>query len=123
MYNLGCSFLQWRGRMVERVQAPEQANQAGEPRASRETRDVRHHRIYASVRLPTIRDEMKALQQERKELATSLKEGGGDDPKATARRRVYLTLRLEKLRNEQKELLAERHQPVGVTPGEKVPVE
>jgi hypothetical protein len=78
---------------------------------SKEIKDLRARKTYIHRRLPRIREEIKSLAQERKDLLLKLNDKSSKDPKALKNEReqsIYTRLRLEILRQELKELSEER---------------
>jgi hypothetical protein len=78
---------------------------------SKEIKDLRARKTYIHRRLPRIRDEIKSLAKERKDLLLKLSDKGSKDPKALKNEReesIYTRLRLVVLRQELKELSDER---------------
>ena len=91
---------------------------AKEKKVSPEVKALRQRRVYLKIRLPALREEMKALSGERKLVVEKLKAGGdskSDEQKKLRERRVYLAQRHTSLRGELKSLADERK-----TVGEKL---
>jgi hypothetical protein len=68
-------------------------------------------RTYIHMRLPLLREEMKSLNSERKEINDKLKGKTGEDTpelKHLRRKKLYIAVRAEILAAEQKALLDER---------------
>lgn len=82
---------------------------------SKEIKDLRQRKTYIHRRLPRIREEMKSLSKERKDLLQKLNEKGSKDPKALKDEReenIYTRLRLAVLRQELKQLSEERQKTI-----------
>lgn len=77
---------------------------------SAEVSKMRQRSVYMQIRLPEIKDEIKALNEERKAIGVRVREEvlGEDQTKTLNRRRIYLANRVESLRAEQESLVKER---------------
>jgi hypothetical protein len=78
---------------------------------TRELKNLRHRKIYIRIRLPEIRDEIKNLNTETKNLTVSLQNKGGEDQenlKNIRQRKIYTRQRTQALKSEQTALTVER---------------
>ena len=66
------------------------------------------HRIYASQRVPLIKEETRSLSAEHKDLQSSIKTADDAKKKGIRRRQVYVVERLAALKKEMASLLPAR---------------
>jgi hypothetical protein len=69
---------------------------------------LRGRAIYVSARIPEIKIEAAALQDERKSVIAKAKVSSGDQLKQLNHRKTYIIMRVGILRAEQKQLIAEK---------------
>ena len=78
------------------------------PETDKVDQQVRLRRVYVLHRLPALREEIKAVNAEKRTLDGQVKSAENKDSKNIKQRRMYLIGRMQALRNEQKALLSER---------------
>ena len=69
---------------------------------------LRRQKIYIQDRLPELKGELIALEEEKEQLTQKAKAPVGENLKQLNRRRIFLSVRIDVLRNEQRELIGER---------------
>lgn len=73
-----------------------------------EKKKLLRRRVYVVTRLEVIREEIRTLRAEQKNLTEAIRLGSGDDVRPLVRRRIYVSTHTEVLLEEQKRLIAER---------------
>jgi hypothetical protein len=81
---------------------------ASNEKSTQADKELRFRRIYIATRLPEVRDEIKRLNDEKRQVLGKVKEASGTDLKDLNHRRIYATVRLDVLRTEQRALIEEK---------------